>query len=234
MTDDDHSNESDAVQAAAATVEAADEAAAEASPETAAAGPFDPVAALAELEAAMAAVDIEPPTEGGGSDRYVAMLENEVLEFSKLLEAKEVALAQARGSAERAREEIDRAKERLAAESDKVHARRTRKVLLAFVDVFDDLERALAAAREVDHNPEVVAGVEMVRRRFTTTLEGFGVRQQEALGQPFDPELHEAVSTMPVTEADQDGRVVVVVREGYTYGDSGLLRPASVVVGRKG
>jgi molecular chaperone GrpE len=226
MTDDDKPIKPDAGEAAST----------EGAEAPATGEPFDPIAALAELEAAMATADAKASSgsEEGGSDRYVAILENEVLELNKLLEAKEIALAQARGSAERAREEIDRAKERLSAESDKMLARSTRKVLVAFVDVFDDLERALASAREVDHNPEVVAGVEMVRRRFTTTLEGFGVRQMETLGQPFDPKLHEAISTMPVTAVEQDGRVAVVVREGYAYGDSELLRPASVVVGRKG
>ena len=50
------------------------------------------------------------------------------------------------------------------------------------------------------------------------------------IGQPFDASRHEAISTAPVSDPAQDGRVVAVVKEGYVIGDE-LLRPASVVVG---
>ena len=52
-----------------------------------------------------------------------------------------------------------------------------------------------------------------------------------SLGQKFDAARHEAVTTTPVAQADQDGVVISVIREGYAVGDE-LLRPASVVVGK--
>ena len=73
-------------------------------------------------------------------------------------------------------------------------------------------------------------GVELVRDQFLSKLEGFGVNRLEALGQPFDAAVHEAISTAPVTDPEQEGTVVAVVKEGYVVGDE-LLRPASVVVG---
>ena len=50
-------------------------------------------------------------------------------------------------------------------------------------------------------------------------------------GQPFDPSVHEAVTTVPASSPDQDGVIVGVVRHGYLAGDT-VLRPASVAVGK--
>jgi molecular chaperone GrpE len=71
----------------------------------------------------------------------------------------------------------------------------------------------------------------MVRRQFLSKLESFGVRRIEVDRQPFDPMKHEAVSTVPAAAPEDDGRVVGIVRNGYTIGDD-VLRPASVAVGK--
>lgn len=191
--------------------------------------PFDAIAAVAELEAAMAAVEAQSPA--GGSDRYVEMLESEVLELNTLLEKKDEAIARAEARADHAREEIERAKARLEGEAARQLARRTHKVFLDLLDVLDELDRALVSFREGGHDPELVTGVERVQRRFVSLLESHGVRRCSAMGQPFDPAVHEAVTTTPCPD-DQDGTVVAVMREGYTVGEDTLLRPASVVVGR--
>ena len=191
---------------------------------------FDAIAAVAELEAAMAAVDAQGPS--GGSDRYTEMLESEVLELNALLEKKDEAIARAEARADHAREEIERAKTRLAGEAARQLERRTNKVLLDLLEVLDELDRALSSFREGGHDPELVTGVERVQRRFVSMLESHGVRRCSAMGQPFDPAIHEAVTTTPCPD-DQDGTVVAVMREGYTAGDT-LLRPAAVVVGRAG
>ena len=54
----------------------------------------------------------------------------------------------------------------------------------------------------------------------------------EPLGEPFDPHRHEAVSTLPATEAEQDGRVVGVIQPGYVAGEE-VLRPARVAVAKQ-
>jgi molecular chaperone GrpE len=70
-----------------------------------------------------------------------------------------------------------------------------------------------------------------VRRQFLGKLEGMGVRRIEADGQPFDPALHEAVTAVPVSDADRDGQVVGVIRQGYRINDE-VLRPAAVAVAK--
>jgi molecular chaperone GrpE len=94
-----------------------------------------------------------------------------------------------------------------------------------FLAAIDDLERALA------HRPadDVWAnGVELVDRKFQSILEAEGVTPMQAEGQPFDPNLHEAVMQEP-SEAYPSGTVIAVLQQGYMHGER-VLRPAMVKV----
>lgn len=105
-----------------------------------------------------------------------------------------------------------------------------RALLLDLLDVVDNLDRAIEAAASTTAEGALLAGVRMVRDQFMTRLDGHGVTEVAALGEPFDTDLHEAVSVVP--SAEHDGRVVGVVRRGYRIGDD-VLRPAQVAVGGK-
>jgi molecular chaperone GrpE len=111
-------------------------------------------------------------------------------------------------------------------------AERSRRAMLAeFLEVVDNLDRALAAAARTQAAATLVEGVEMVRRQFLSKLEGFGVARIPSLGQRFDPTRHEAVTTVAVADAERDGTIVGVVSEGYAIGDE-VLRPAAVAVAK--
>jgi molecular chaperone GrpE len=101
--------------------------------------------------------------------------------------------------------------------------------------VADNLERTIGAAAERPETleePALIEGVRATGRLLEQTLSYFGVRKIEALGKRFDPSLHEAV--MEADDASQPpGTVVRVVEDGYTIHDR-LLRPARVVVARRG
>jgi len=71
----------------------------------------------------------------------------------------------------------------------------------------------------------------MVRRQFLSKLDSLGVKRIESEGTQFDPLRHEAVSTVPASTPEDDGRVVGIIRHGYTIGDD-VLRPASVAVAK--
>ncbi len=133
--------------------------------------------------------------------------------------------------AERVAEGVARAEERLAREAGRDLARRTRAVLVDLIGVLDDLERALEAARRERDGSALLAGVELVARNFVAALARHGVTRVEALGEPFDPSIHDGVSMVPASDASQHGKVVAVLRAGYRIGDE-LLRPASVVIAR--
>ncbi len=110
---------------------------------------------------------------------------------------------------------------------DQVEAQRDR-LLGLFLLVVDDLERALEAPAG---DPQALReGVELTRRAALQRLRNEGVTRIEALGQPFDPHRHDAVSTVPHdgTGAGPD-TVVQVLEPGYRLGER-LLRPARIVV----
>jgi molecular chaperone GrpE len=104
------------------------------------------------------------------------------------------------------------------------------KVLKEMLPVVDNLERAIEhAVQASDDKHPIVEGVQLVLRQFTTAFERLDVNGVEAIGQPFDPNLHEAISQQ---ESDQPpGTVVQVLQRGYKSGDR-LLRPALVVVAK--
>jgi molecular chaperone GrpE len=138
------------------------------------------------------------------------------------------------GEHRRAIEEFEQAKLRIRRDVGREVERGRRTVLVELLDVLDNLDRAISAARDTSGAKDVdglLRGVELVRNQFLMKLEAFGVVRVPAEGQPFDATRHEAITMTPVADAGQDGRVVAVVKEGYAIGDE-LLRPASVVVGR--
>ncbi|MBS1820058.1 MAG: nucleotide exchange factor GrpE [Acidobacteria bacterium] len=136
----------------------------------------------------------------------------------------------------RASEEFEQIKVRIRRDTAREVERGRRAVLVEMLDVVDNLDRAIGAAREsssTDASETLLRGVELVREQFLSKLESFGVTRLHALGEHFDPQRHEAVSIAPVTDPSQEGLVVAVVKEGYAVGDE-LLRPAVVVVASRG
>lgn len=127
--------------------------------------------------------------------------------------------------------EFDESRLRLRREISKDIERGRREILADLLDVVDNLDRAVDSARQAASADALLQGVEMVRRQFLSKLEGFGVKRIDVEGTPFDPAKHEAVSTVPAVKLEDDGRVVGVVRHGYTIGDD-VLRPASVAVAK--
>jgi molecular chaperone GrpE len=99
-------------------------------------------------------------------------------------------------------------------------------LVINYLPVLDDLDRALESVDADIAEHRWVEGVRMVERKFRGVLEASGVRSIEADGQPFDPKVHEAISYAP----GPDGHVIAVAEPGYTL-DGKVVRPARVVVG---
>jgi molecular chaperone GrpE len=157
---------------------------------------------------------------------YVEDLEQRLNDVTAQLQA---ALAERRRGAD----DIEQTRSRLRRESAREIERARRGVLTDFLEVLDNLERAIAAGQETGSETDassITRGVELVRDLFVAKLGALGVQRIAAAGQPFDATWHDAVSMAPV-DPQQDGIVVAVVREGYAMGDE-VLRPASVVVGK--
>lgn len=129
---------------------------------------------------------------------------------------------------------------RLAAEFDN-YRKRTRRELVEqreraqadlirdLLEVLDDLDRVADTAPESTSAGALQEGVEMVSRKFRKILEDVGLARIDAEDQRFDPNVHEALTSIPTEDPELDGRVADVVIPGYRVGER-LLRPARVAV----
>jgi len=100
------------------------------------------------------------------------------------------------------------------------------KELLNVLDSFD-----LAIRNAADENPggqDASRGIDLIYKQFLDVLGKFGLKPIEAKGQPFDPNFHQAISTVPAEDVEEN-TVVEVMRRGYTLNGK-LLRPAMVAV----
>lgn len=127
---------------------------------------------------------------------------------------------------------------RAVAELENVRKRATRDVENArkyalerfgkeLLGVRDTLEMGLAAAENATVE-SLIEGKNAILKLLTTTMQQFGIEEVDPAGEPFDPELHEAISVQPSDDVEP-GSVVTVVQKGYTL-NGRLLRPAMVIV----
>jgi molecular chaperone GrpE len=127
----------------------------------------------------------------------------------------------------RRRAEFENFRKRVEREREQSGTEAVASVLKALVPVLDNLDRALEAAGE---EASLREGVELTRRELLAILESQGVKVDEPLGQPFDPQRHQALAHEPVA-GFAEGTVVEVYGKGYSYRDR-LLRPALVKVAK--
>lgn len=104
------------------------------------------------------------------------------------------------------------------------------KFVMDLLPVVDNLERAITAAGDDAAVKPVVEGIELTLRSFLDVLEKFNVTQINPVGEPFDPQYHEAVTMVPNPAMEPDS-VMDVMQKGYLLNDR-LLRAAMVVVSR--
>jgi len=127
----------------------------------------------------------------------------------------------------RAAADLENLRKRQKREVEEAKFEAKTKVLKEMLPVVDNLERAIEHATTQTGTNPIVEGVQLVLRQFTTAFERLDVTPIEAAGQPFDPNLHEAISQQ---ESDAPpGTVVQVLQRGYRMSER-LLRPALVVV----
>lgn len=98
------------------------------------------------------------------------------------------------------------------------------------LDVLDNLQRAADALR-TSAQEGIASGLDMVHKQFLAVLAKYGVEPIEALGQPFDPNFHEALMQQPSADAPE-GTVVAELGKGYKIHDR-VLRPSKVAVSVK-
>ena len=127
--------------------------------------------------------------------------------------------------------ETDETRQRLNRSADERAAGEKAKFISTFLPVMDNLNRAIDAAVSENASREAILdGVRSIANNFQSALANAGVEQIVAVGEEFNPELHEAVDTEE-TDPEMDGIVIEEYSRGFRMGDR-LLRPARVKVGR--
>ena len=170
-----------------------------------------------DLESVPAAAEAEKP----GYPTYVEELRGRLAETEKRFEQRKAEML----------EEIARIRTRLQADHERRLAIEKRNIVLPLLEVLDNLERAIDAARRGEAPGALLAGIEMTTSLFQTKLQALGVDPLEVLNRPFDPNLGQAIGTVPVDDPSKDGIVLDEIERGYLMEDE-LLRPAKVRVGR--
>lgn len=102
-------------------------------------------------------------------------------------------------------------------------------VMKGLLETLDDLGRVSHMTPEGADARSVLEGVALVEKKLLKSLAGHGLEAVNPVDAPFDPNLHEAISTAPAASADEDNLVAVVYQVGYVLNGT-LLRPARVVV----
>ena len=105
------------------------------------------------------------------------------------------------------------------------------KLVQELLPVLDNLDRTIRAAQAGRSDPALLEGVRMVRQQLEGVLRGYGVERIEALGQRFDPAVHEAIGMIAIDDPQRHGTVVHQAEPGYRI-TGRLLRPARVSVGK--
>lgn len=145
---------------------------------------------------------------------------------------------------EEARQKLQESEEkvlRLAAEFENTKKRlqREREISLKYAEEnvlkellpgIDNIDRAMEQGQGSNSMESLLEGIELTRKGLSATLEKFGVKAIESIGEPFDPNIHEAVA-MEETEEMEPNRVLKEFQKGYLYKDR-LLRAAKVIVSK--
>lgn len=103
-------------------------------------------------------------------------------------------------------------------------------VLISILPVIDDFERALNLMKDVPDSDAGKTGTQLIYNKFTDFLKVNNIKEIEAINQPFDVDLHEAITKIPAPSEEMKGKVVDVVQKGYFLNDK-VIRFAKVVIG---
>lgn len=129
---------------------------------------------------------------------------------------------------QRARAEFANYKKRIERERIEVFQRASLDTLKALLPIIDDFDRAFASVPEDISDDPWIGGVAMIQRKFVTLLDQYEVEAIDPTGDPFDPNLHQAIGTEE-SEDVESGHVTVTLQKGYRAGDK-ILRLALVKV----
>lgn len=169
----------------------------------------------ADVDAVGDDLDSADAASAPGADTRVAELEQQLNEW------KDRCLRQAA--------EADNLRRRTLREAEDAKRFANERLVADLLPVLDNFGRALDAAGQTDNFDALKGGVEAIYRMLDDVLSRAGLQRIEAVGQPFDPNLHEAIMQVPADDEHEAGQVVEELRAGYRLNDR-VVRPSLVKV----
>lgn len=174
---------------------------------------------------------VEPETTGAPEEDVAAAPGDDA---DAALEAARQEAAEMKDAALRAQAEMENVRRRAARDVEAARKFALEKFAAELLPVVDSLEKSVEAVAGHEGGDEAMGaikeGIQLSERMFTDTLGKFGVERIDPLGEPFDPERHEAMSMIEAPDAEPNS-VVNVLQKGYAL-NGRLLRAAMVIVAR--
>lgn len=133
---------------------------------------------------------------------------------------------------QRTKADFDNYQKRMQRERDQDFRYRHSPLLFDLLPILDNLDRAVEAAEKAGEKGPLIAGVGLVKNQFLDLLKRYGATPISAKGQPFDPNVHQAIMQQASSEFPEN-TVTQVVEQGYMMHDR-VLRPAKVIVSKAG
>ena len=144
--------------------------------------------------------------------------------------AAEERLAEVTAAYRKLRDENEGFRTRVRRDLERQSDRRRERLVLQFMEILDNLDRALEAAERSYAGNPLIEGLILVRTQLLQILQQEGLERVPALGLPYDPAVAEAVGTQPVGDREREHVVLVEMQRGYRL-HGRVVRPARVVVG---
>jgi len=150
---------------------------------------------------------------------------DEIIELKKQIESQKIQIAESDDRLKRVAAEFDNYKKRSSKEREVLHSTILSDIVSNFLPILDNLEKALQAKTQDENYKQ---GIELVLKQFKDVLQANGVKEIEAVGKTFDPELHEAVSSV-IDENLGEKIIKEEYRKGYIIGNK-VIRHSMVIV----
>lgn len=125
--------------------------------------------------------------------------------------------------------EFDNYRKRTIKEKAELIKSGSERVLTDVISVVDDLERALDNIEKTDDIAAVKEGVDLIYGKFKNFLTKHGIKEIETIGQPFDTDKHEAITTIPAVDEKDKDKIVDCIQKGYTLDDKVIRYPKVIV-----
>ena len=127
--------------------------------------------------------------------------------------------------------EFDNFKRRNAKERNELILTAGKEVVQSLLEVMDDCDRAEKQLQQSEDLAQIRQGVGLVFAKLRNTLQARGLKEMKSIGEEFNPDFHEAITEIPVSDESMKGKVVDQVEKGYTLNDK-IIRFSKVVVGK--